>query len=49
LTENKSNISIHLLDLGYENIAYNDASEKAYIIDVENVIPVDRTNIDPSK
>ena len=42
LNENKLNISIYLLDLSMENIAFNEQTQRVYFIDVENVLLVDQ-------
>lgn len=49
LYENELEISIYMLDLGFENIAYNEEKEKVYFIDVENTIIVDKRKIKDGK
>ena len=42
LTTNEHNVSLYLLDLGYENVSYDEPSDKIYFIDVEDVLIVDK-------
>ncbi len=47
--ENKSELSLYLLDLNLDNISYNEKSDKVFFIDAENVILVDKQQIKRSK
>ena len=45
LTENDLQVSIFLTDLGYENISYDQETQKVFFIDTENSIIVDKDKI----
>jgi len=46
LHENKLQMGIYLLDLGFENISYDEKSDRISFIDVENVVLTDRQEIE---
>jgi hypothetical protein len=43
--ENSLQIGIYLLDLGFDNISYDEQSERVSFIDLENVVLTDRHEI----
>jgi hypothetical protein len=45
LTENDLNVSIYLMDLGYENISFDEDTQKVFFIDTENSIIADKEKI----
>ncbi|RNA17123.1 deleted in autism 1 [Brachionus plicatilis] len=45
LEYNKFDIGVYLLDLGLENISYDEQNDKIYFIDAENVFLVDKLKI----
>lgn len=45
LENNESKIGVYLLDLGLENISYDEHNDKVYFIDAENVFLVDKLKI----
>lgn len=45
MSYNPLELGVYLTDLNLQNIAYNEIDKKVYIIDVENVILVDKKRI----
>ena len=42
---NEEEISIYLLDLGLENVAYNEERDKVFFIDAESLLIVDKKQL----
>jgi hypothetical protein len=45
LNKNDIDVSIYLLDLGLDNIAYNELTDRVFFIDLENVVFVDKASL----
>ena len=45
LGENDYEIGVYLLDLGLENIAFNEKTDRVMFIDLENLIIADKKEI----
>jgi hypothetical protein len=49
LSENDLEIGVYLLDLGLENIAFNEKTDQVVFIDAENVLIADKKQIKTGK
>ena len=45
LNENNLQVSIYLMDLGYDNISYDEDTQRVFFIDTENSVVVDKQKI----